>query len=45
MATKTIRTAAIMARVSSDEQAKGYSLGVQEESLTKYCEREGIDII
>ena len=45
MATKTIRTAAIMARVSSDEQAKGYSLGVQEESLTKYCEREGIDIM
>lgn len=34
-----------MARVSSDEQAKGYSLGVQEESLTIYCEREGIDII
>jgi site-specific DNA recombinase len=27
----------IMARVSSDEQTKGYSLGVQEDSLTKYC--------
>lgn len=45
MAIKTIRNAAIMARVSSDEQAKGYSLGVQEESLAKYCEREGVKIV
>ena len=34
----------IMARVSSDEQAKGYSLGVQQESLTKYCERNNLEI-
>jgi site-specific DNA recombinase len=27
----------IMARVSSDEQAKGYSLDVQKDALTKYC--------
>ncbi len=33
-----------MARVSSDEQAKGYSLDVQLDSLTKYCERHQIII-
>jgi site-specific DNA recombinase len=32
-----MKTAAIMSRVSSDEQALGYSLGIQEESLLKYC--------
>ena len=30
-----------MARVSSDEQAKGYSLDIQEEALRAYCSREG----
>ena len=39
-----IKKAALMARVSSDEQAKGYSLGVQVDSLTKYCERNNIVI-
>jgi site-specific DNA recombinase len=34
-----------MARVSSDEQAKGYSLDVQDEALTRYCERNGIEIV
>ena len=31
-----------MARVSSDEQAKGYSLDIQEEALRAHCSREGI---
>ena len=30
-----IRKAALMSRVSSDEQAKGYSLDVQEENLRR----------
>ena len=34
-----------MSRVSSDEQAQGYSLGVQEEALTKYCDKNNISII
>jgi DNA invertase Pin-like site-specific DNA recombinase len=34
-----------MSRVSSDEQAQGYSLGVQEEALTRYCEKNNIRII
>ena len=33
-----------MSRVSSDEQAKGYSLDVQAEALEKYCERKELDI-
>jgi len=33
-----------MSRVSSDEQAKGYSLDVQFEALEKYCERSEIDV-
>ena len=36
------RSAVLMARVSSDEQAKGYSLDIQEEALRAYCSREGI---
>jgi site-specific DNA recombinase len=36
--------AALMSRVSSDEQAKGYSLDIQTESLEKYCERYDIEI-
>ena len=39
------KRAALMARVSSDEQAKGYSLDVQDEALTRYCERNGIEIV
>ncbi len=34
-----------MARVSSDEQAKGYSLGIQEDSLRKHCEVNNIEIV
>ena len=40
-----MKTAVIMARVSSEEQALGYSLGVQEESLTRYCEKNNIQIV
>ena len=35
----------IYCRVSSDEQAEGSSLDVQEERLTAYCERKGYDIV
>jgi DNA invertase Pin-like site-specific DNA recombinase len=31
--------------VSSDEQAKGYSLDVQFESLTKYCLLNDIEVV
>ncbi len=34
-----------MARVSSDEQAKGYSLDVQTDSLTNHCQRNDIAIV
>lgn len=34
----------IMARVSSDDQAKGYSLDVQKEALEKYCENNNLTI-
>lgn len=34
-----MKKAVIMCRVSSDEQAKGYSLSVQLEQLTNYCKR------
>ena len=40
-----MKTAVIMSRVSSDEQAQGYSLGVQEEALTRYCEKNNITIL
>lgn len=36
---------AIMCRVSSDEQAKGYSLDAQYEALTRYCERMEYEIV
>lgn len=39
------KTAVIMSRVSSDDQARGYSLGVQFEQLTKYCQRNDIEIV
>ncbi len=38
------KRAALMSRVSSDEQTKGYSLDVQSDSLRKCCERNGIEI-
>ena len=41
----TMKKAALMARVSSDEQAKGYSLDVQSEALEKYCQRNDIEIV
>ena len=34
-----------MARVSSDEQAKGYSLDIQTEKLIAHCQKEDISII
>ena len=40
-----MKRAVIMSRVSSDEQAKGYSLDVQFEQLTKYCERNDIEVV
>jgi site-specific DNA recombinase len=39
------KRAALMSRVSSDEQAKGYSLGVQSEALENYCLRNDIEIV
>jgi site-specific DNA recombinase len=36
---------AIMSRVSSDEQAKGYSLDAQYEALVRYCERMNFEIV
>ena len=35
----------IYCRVSSDEQAEGTSLDVQEERLTRYCHQRGYNII
>ncbi len=40
-----MKRAVIMCRVSSDEQAKGYSLDVQFEQLTKYCHRNNIEVV
>ena len=40
-----MKRAVLMARVSSDEQAKGYSLDIQEENLRKYCERQNIEVV
>jgi len=40
-----MKNAIIYSRVSSDEQAKGYSLGYQEEQLRKYCDLKGINVI
>lgn len=40
-----MKNAVLMSRVSSDEQAKGYSLDVQEDALKRYCERNNISII
>lgn len=41
-----MKRAILYARVSTDDQAdRGYSLGVQQEQLKKYCELKGIEII
>ena len=40
-----MKKVAIMCRVSSDDQAKGYSLDAQYEALTKYCERNEYEIV
>lgn len=39
------KTAVIMSRVSSDDQVRGYSLDVQFEQLTKYCNRNDIEVL
>src|SRR5688572_12084162 len=39
------KRAALMSRVSSEEQSKGYSLDVQSEGLRKCCHRYGIEIV
>ncbi len=40
-----LKRAALMCRVSSDEQVKGYSLDLQDEALRKHCERYNIEIV
>ena len=40
-----MKRAVIMCRVSSDEQAKGYSLDIQHEQLVTYCRRNNIEIV
>lgn len=40
-----MKRAILMARVSSDDQAKGYSLDEQQDVLLKYCERNSIEVI
>jgi DNA invertase Pin-like site-specific DNA recombinase len=40
-----MKRAILMARVSSEEQAKGYSLDVQEDNLRRYCEKKNIEIV
>lgn len=39
------RTAILMARVSSDEQAKGYSLDIQETSIRKWCLENNVEVV
>jgi site-specific DNA recombinase len=40
-----MKNAVLMARVSSDEQARGYSLGIQTDSLNRYCERNALTVV
>lgn len=40
-----MKKAIIMSRVSSDEQAKGYSLDIQEEKLVKFCNEKNIEVV
>jgi len=39
------KRACLYARVSSDEQAKGYSLATQLEACRKYCEGHGFEVV
>ena len=40
-----MKRAILMARVSSDEQAKGYSLDIQVEKLLAHCQKENVSVI
>ncbi|MBI5857592.1 MAG: recombinase family protein [Sphingobacteriales bacterium] len=40
-----MKRAILMARVSSEEQAKGYSLDIQTEKLLAHCQRENITVV
>lgn len=40
-----MKRAILMARVSSDEQAKGYSLDIQVDKLSSHCAKERIDVV
>ncbi|RYY43366.1 MAG: recombinase family protein, partial [Chitinophagaceae bacterium] len=40
-----MKRAILMSRVSSDEQAKGYSLDIQVEKLSEHCRRENIAVV
>ena len=40
-----MKNAILMCRVSSDEQAKGYSLNIQKEQLEKYCLNNNINVV
>jgi DNA invertase Pin-like site-specific DNA recombinase len=40
-----MKNAILMCRVSSDEQAKGYSLDIQKEQLERYCLNNNITIV
>jgi DNA invertase Pin-like site-specific DNA recombinase len=40
-----MKKAAIMARVSSEEQANGYSLDSQIDQLRRYCDLKDIEIV
>ncbi len=40
-----MKNAILMARVSSDEQAKGYSLDIQQDKLVNYCHNREINIL
>ena len=40
-----MKNAVIMSRVSSDEQAKGYSLDVQLNQLTNHCKKNNICVV
>ena len=40
-----MKNAVIMSRVSSEEQAKGYSLDVQLDQLTNHCKKNNIYVV
>lgn len=40
-----MKKVAIMSRVSSDEQAKGFSLDVQYDALTRHCQRFDYEVV